>query len=159
MPDLTLAASAVRPHPRWGRSALALLAGFVVVVILSVGTDGLLHAIGPFPALGQPMSDALFVLASAYRIVYAILGSYITARLAPNRPLQHALAGGVVGLVLSTVGAVATWNRVPSLGPHWYPLSLVVTALPCAWLGGRIWVRQLQTRLATGETLTSSEAA
>jgi hypothetical protein len=87
------------------------------------------------------MSDALFVLATAYRTVYAVTGSYLTARLAPNRPMQHALLGGVIGLVLATVGAVATWNQGPEFGPHWYPLALVATALPCAWAGGRLYVR------------------
>jgi len=132
------------PPRRTGRSIGALLAGFLAVVILSIGTDGVLHAMGTFPALGQPMSDALFLLATAYRIVYGVAGSYITARLAPDRPMQHALVGGAVGLVLSIVGAVATWNRVPSLGPHWYPLVLVATALPCAWLGGKLRLIQLR---------------
>ena len=58
--------------------------------------------------------------------------------------MQHALVGGVVGLVVSIVGAAVTWNMVPSLGPHWYPLALVVTALPCAWLGGRLRIMQLR---------------
>ena len=58
--------------------------------------------------------------------------------------MKHALIGGLVGLVLSTVGAVATWNAGPAFGPHWYPLALVATALPCAWLGGQLRVRQLR---------------
>jgi hypothetical protein len=123
------------------RSLGALFAGFVVVVVLSLGTDLALHATGVFPPWGQPMADGLFLLATAYRTVYATLGSYVTARLAPYRPMQHALLGGVIGLVLSTVGAVATWNRGPEFGPHWYPLALVATALPCAWVGGRLYVR------------------
>ncbi len=133
-----------QPPRRTGRSIGALLAGFLAVVILSIGTDGVFHAMGIFPPLGQPMSDALFLLATAYRIVYGVAGSYITARLAPDRPMQHALVGGAVGLVLSIVGAVATWNHVPSLGPHWYPLALVATALPCAWLGGKLRLMQLR---------------
>lgn len=124
------------------RSVVALLAGFVVVVVLSLGTDLILHAARIFPPLGQGMSNGLFVLATVYRTVYGILGSYITARMAPYRPMLHALAGGVVGLVISTAGAVATWDRGPALGPHWYPLALIVTALPCAWVGGRL--RMLQ---------------
>ncbi len=129
-------------HPRRIlRSLGALFAGFVVVVALSLGTDLALHATGIFPPLGQPMSDALFLLATVYRTVYAIAGSYVTARLAPNRPMQHALLGGAVGLVLATVGAVATWDQGPEYGPHWYPLALVATALPCAWAGGRLYVR------------------
>ncbi len=103
----------------------------------------MLHGTGVFPPLGQSMSTALFLLATAYRTVYGIAGSYITARLAPHSPMQHALAGGVVGLVLSTVGAVATWNRL-DLGPHWYPLALVATALPCAWASGKLRVMQLR---------------
>ena len=131
---------------RWWRSAAAILWGFLAVVILSLGTDIVLHAFGTFPPWGQRMSDALFLLATAYRTVYGVTGSYITARFAPDRPMQHALAGGVVGLVLSIVGAVVTWNRVPSLGPHWYPLALIATAMPCAWAGGRLRVMQLRAR-------------
>jgi drug/metabolite transporter (DMT)-like permease len=126
-------------HPRrWWRSVAALLLGFLVVVVLSLGTDIVLHAFGIFPRLGQPMSDALCMLATAYRTVYGVAGSYITARFAPDRPMQHALAGGVVGLALSTVGAVVTWDRGPAFGPHWYPLALIATAMPCAWAGGRL---------------------
>ena len=66
------------------------------------------------------------------------------ARLAPDRPMLHALLGGVIGLVLSTVGAVVTLNRGPAFGPHWYPLALMVTALPCAWLCGRLRIMQLR---------------
>ena len=134
-----------RPR-RTGQSIGALLAGFLAVVILSLGTDIVLHAVGVFPRLGQPMADVLFVLATAYRTVYGVAGSYITARLAPDRPMQHALVGGFVGLVLSTVGAVVTWDRGPAFGPHWYPLALVVTAMPCAWAGGRLRLMQLRAR-------------
>jgi len=130
--------SEVRQQRRVLRSIGAVLAGFLAVVILSLGTDIVLHATGVFPPWGRPMSDALFLLATVYRTVYGVVGSYITARLAPDRPLQHALVGGFIGLVLSIVGAVATWNRGPAFGPHWYPLALIVLALPCAWLGGKL---------------------
>ena len=132
-------------HPRrTGRSIGAVIAGIVTGVILSIGTDGALHATHVFPPLGQPMSDALFVLATAYRIVYGIVASYIIARLAPDRPMQHALVGGALGFVVSTVGAVVTWNKGPEFGPHWYPIALVVTAIPCAWVGARLRINQLQ---------------
>lgn len=138
------------------RSVGALLAGFVVVVVLSLGTDVVLRATGLFPPFGRPMSTGRFVYAAIYRNVYAIVGSYITARLAPDRPMQHALAGGLVGLVLSTVGAVITWNRGPDFGPHWYPLSLVVTALPCAWVGGKLRGRNTH---ATAQSLPAAKPA
>jgi hypothetical protein len=124
------------PPRRIGRSILALLAGILVGAGLSIATDALLHAAGIFPELGGRMSDGLFVLATTYRIVYAIIGSYVIAWLAPDRPMGHALIGGFLGLIVSVIGAVATWNR--DLGPHWYPIMLAVTALPCAWVGGKL---------------------
>ena len=88
------------------------------------------------------MADALFVLATAYRIIYGVAGCYIAARLAPDRPMQHALALGVVGLVLSIAGAVAMWDA----GPAWYSLAIIAIAMPCAWAGGRLRGMQLRTR-------------
>ena len=120
------------------KSAGALLARFLTVVILSLGTDVALHATGIFPPWGEPAPEALLLLALVYRCVYGVAGSYIVARLAPDRPMHHALASGVVGVVLSTAGAVATWNAGPAFGPHWYPLALIATALPCALAGGKI---------------------
>ena len=126
-----------RPSHR-GRSVGAVLAGLVAIFVLSIGTDLAMHATGVFPPMNQPMSDQLFVLATAYRIIYSILGCYITARLAPNHPMKHALILGVIGIVLGIIGAVATWNRGPEFGPHWYPLALIIVSIPCAWIGGKL---------------------
>lgn len=119
------------------RSIGALFAGFVAVVILSIGTDMVLHATGVFPPPGRTMSDALFLLATAYRTVYGIAGSYLTARLAPRRPMLHALVGGGIGTAIATLGAILTWNQ-PEFGPHWYPLALVALGMPTAWAGGKL---------------------
>ena len=133
-------------HPRrLGRSAIALFAGLLVGVILSLGTDQILHVLKIYPPWGQTMSDGLFLLATAYRIVYTIIGSYIAARLAPYRPMWHAMVLGVVGLVVSLAGAAATWNREPPIGPHWYALAIAAISIPCAWLGGRLRETQLPT--------------
>jgi hypothetical protein len=119
------------------RSIGALFAGFVAVVILSIGTDMVLHATGVFVPPGRTMSDALFLLATAYRTVYGIAGSYLTARLAPRRPMLHALVGGGIGTAIATLGAILTWNQ-PEFGPHWYPLALVALGMPTAWAGGKL---------------------
>jgi hypothetical protein len=137
--------SEIHSPQRIGRSIGAVLTGIVSGIILTLGTDIVLHAIGVFPPWGQPVSDRPLLLATAYRIVYGVVGSYIAARLAPYRPMLHALAGGVVGLVTTIAGAVITWNRGAAFGPHWYPLALIATALPCAWVGGRLRKMQLRT--------------
>lgn len=121
-----------------GRSVLAVAAGFVLTAALSVATDALMHATGVFPPLGQAMSGSLFAWALAYRMAFAVAGGFVTARLAPSRPLRHVLWLGGIGMLAATLGLVATWNAGPEFGPAWYPLSLVVTAVPCVWAGGRL---------------------
>jgi hypothetical protein len=134
--------SETRPTRNIPRSIGAIFAGFAFVIIVTLVTDQLLHVTGVFPPWGASMAgyDAALLLATAYRIVYGIAGSYVTARLAPDRPMQHALLGGFIGLALSIVGAAVTWNGGPAFGPHWYPLALVVTALPTAWAGGKLHI-------------------
>lgn len=115
----------------------ALLAALLTVVVPSLATDAVLHAAGVFPPLGQPMGAALFVLATAYRVLYGIAGGYVAARLAPDRPMRHAVGLGLAGMVVGLAGVMSSWNR-PDLGPRWYPVALVVTAVPCSWTGGRL---------------------
>jgi peptidoglycan/LPS O-acetylase OafA/YrhL len=121
---------------RW-RSVRAVLLGFLAVVVLSLGTDQMLHTFGVYSPWGEPMREGLFLLASGYRVIYGVLGSYITATLAPASPMKHSIVGGLIGTVAAAAGAVATWNGGPAFGPYWYPILLVITALPCAWAGSR----------------------
>ena len=84
------------------------------------------------------MSDGLFALATAYRVVFSVAGCYLAARWAPHAPMRHALALGALGVLVSTAGAVVGWDW----GPHWYPLLLIAVAMPCGWAGGALYVRQ-----------------
>ena len=129
-----------QPRRLW-RSTGAVLSGLIAVIALSLGTDQVMHVLEVYPPWGQPMYDSgLLALALAYRCVYNVVGGYIAARLAPRNPVRHALILGGIGFVLGLGGAIAT---IPmELGPAWYPISLVITAVPFTWLGGvlhRIW--------------------
>ena len=128
------------------KSIGAVLAGMLAGALLAIGTDLVLHATHVFPPWDQPASDALLLLATAYRTIYSTAGSYITARLAPDRPMLHAMVLGVIGLAVCIVGAVWTWNKGPAFGPHWYPLALIVLALPQCWLGAKLWLMQVGER-------------
>ena len=133
---MTIPITETGTHPRrLLRSAAAVFLGFIAVVVLSLGTDQVLHVVHVYPPWGQPMDEpGLNLLALSYRIVYTVFGMYLTARLAPHSPMGHALVGGAIGFVLGTAGAIAT---IPMhLGPAWYPIAIALTALPCAWLGG-----------------------
>ena len=121
------------------KSIGAVLAGLVVIFTLSYATDAVLEAVGIFQA-GAPLpmsgSELLIITILFYRLVYSVVGCYITARLAPIYPMQHALVLGVLGLVLSIGGAIVAVTQ--NMGPAWYAWGLVLFALPCAWLGGRL---------------------
>ncbi len=121
------------------RSVLAILAGIGVTVGLSLLTDVVMQTLSWFPPFGQPMTDVDCIIATAYRVAYGVLGAYVIARLAPNWPMRHAMVLGALGLIASIAGAAATWDAMPTLGPRWYPLALVATALPCAWAGGKLY--------------------
>jgi uncharacterized membrane protein len=121
------------------RSIWAIVAGILVAIVVTTLVDILLHVAGVYPPMNQPLTDGLALLATAYRIPISIAAAWLTARLAPDRPLQHALLLGYVGTVLGLVGVVATWNK--GLGPHWYPIALAVLSVPQCWLGGWLFGR------------------
>jgi hypothetical protein len=121
------------------RSTGAVFFAFIVVVALSLGTDQVLHTLAVYPPWGQPMyATGLNLPALSYRIVYAVIGSYIAARFAPDKPMRHALILGGIGVVLSSLGAITAITMV-DVGPAWYPIALVLTTVPCAWLGGALY--------------------
>lgn len=128
------------------KSIWAVVAGVLTIIIGSTLVDLVLHAVRVFPPMDQPINDALALLASSYRLVISIAGAYLTARLAPDRPMRHAVILGYVGVALGLVGVVATWNL--GLGPRWYPISLVVVAVPQCWVGGKLCELRLRTHPA-----------
>jgi hypothetical protein len=126
------------PHSRRFRSAMAIFVGFISVAVLSLATDELLHVLRIYPPWGEPMYDpGLNLLALSYRILYTILGGYITASLAPHSPMRHVVVAGILGLIVGSAGSIAAMSMA-DLGPKWYPIALALTGFPCVWLGGVI---------------------
>lgn len=122
------------------RSVWAVFAGVLFVVIVTTAVDIALHLAGVFPGGKEPLTDALAGLATFYRVIIGVGGAWLTARLAPQNPMKHALILGGVGGLLALLGAVATWNL--GLGPRWYPIALVVLAVPQSWAGGWLYGRR-----------------
>lgn len=120
------------------RSILAVLAGLLFIFITHNSMDALFEFMDWMPKRGEPLTDTGLLLASGYRAIFSILGCYITARLASVNPMRHALILGGIGVVLSSLGAIAMWD----LGHVWYPLSLIVLSLPYAWLGGYLYTHK-----------------
>lgn len=128
------------------RSFWAIFAGVLFVMIVTTLVDTLLHLVHVYPPMNQPIDDKLAVLATSYRFVISVAGAWITARLAPSRPMWHALILGAIGTVLGTAGVVATWNL--ALGPRWYAILLAALAIPQCWLGGWLYARNARNTTA-----------
>jgi hypothetical protein len=126
------------------KSIGAVAAGLVAIIVTTTAVDFLLHAVGVYPPMDQPIDDALALLATSYRIVISIAGAYLTARLAPDRPMRHAMILGFLGVGLGLVGVVVTWDL--ELGPRWYPIALAALSIPQCWVGGKLGEAQLPRR-------------
>ena len=132
---------AARVRPGMGRSVLAVVGGFLATALLSLGTDAVLHATAVYPGWGQPMADGLFVLATAYRMAFTVLGGLITARWAPRAPMAPCLDPG--GDRHRRGHGRRHRNMEPGacVRAALVSVALIVTALPCVWLGGRLATR------------------
>ena len=122
------------------KSIGAVLAGFVTVVVCSIGTDFILEAMGVFPSFAEQASQGfssqwMLLLAFIYRSMYTAAGGYVAAALAPDRPMRHAVILGSIGIAAGTLGAVANWDKTTE-STAWYPIALIIAGLPCTWLGG-----------------------
>jgi hypothetical protein len=123
------------------RSVLAISVGFVVIGLLSFAADALLRAVFPgyYSVEGVVTSVPLLLLTQAVVGVCAVFGCYLTGRMAPDRPMRHALILGVLGLVFNVAGSVALWETAPA----WYHVLAWLLVMPYAWLGGRLAERRV----------------
>lgn len=122
------------------KSIGAVLAGIIAVFALSTITDVILEQTGllKLPFGTNPLWFIIGVV--VYRTIYVVAGSYITATLAPDKPMKHSIIYGAIGFVLGTLGTIVMWHEPP----HWYPISLVVLGVPGAWLGGKLRTKRPQ---------------
>lgn len=118
------------------KSIGAVLAGFIAVALLSVATDFVLETFKIFPPTANAGAYTVWMLASAlaYRSFYTIVGGYLTASLAPNKPWRHIVVLMALGAIGGVAGAINGW----SLGNHWYPVALAVSGPFFVWLGGKL---------------------
>jgi hypothetical protein len=123
----------------WLASTGAVFGGFLVTALASTAADALMYSTGIFPQSPKSMSETLFALAATYRALFSVAGGYVTARLAPDRPMRHAWILAGIGLLAGTAGVFYYYTiGGAELGPAWYAISIAAQAVPCVWIGGRL---------------------
>jgi len=152
-PDRELAVEGGRAQASSGgkqvrRSTLAVAAGFVLALFLSRSVDVLLERTGVFPTVAQQQAEGFDVLwmnvvALCYRMAFGVLGGYVTAAIAPNRPARHVHILGLIATAVAAIAnvAVAMTPATANVLPAWFSVALVLMAYPTAWLGGRLYLR------------------
>jgi hypothetical protein len=130
------------------KSIGAVVAGFVVVFVLAVATDIVLVMAHVFPPVEHPeqYGEGMYAAIVFYTALYSVAGAWLTAKLAPSSPMTHALVLGVLGTLSSALGAWANWGK--AAGHEWYPIALIVIALPTCWLGGKLYVKSAGKKAA-----------
>ena len=133
------------------KSIGSVLGGLITVIILSNGTDMVLEATGIFPSVSEQRLHGFTTpwmvgLALFYRLVFLIVGGYVTAALAPAKAMTHVLVLGSIGTVLGVLGAVATWG----FAPGWFLVTPILLGIPCVWFGGK-----LKTKNSMSDTVIS----
>lgn len=120
------------------KSIGAILAGFFTGAILSIGTDFLMEKQGVMsPENFKQTAPAIIFLVIVYRFIFNVIGCYITARLAPNKPMKHVIIIGIIGTVLSILGTIAMWDKALPV----YNIAIILISLPSAWLGGQLFLK------------------
>jgi hypothetical protein len=123
------------------RLIFSILAGFLVSGILASAVDHVFHTTGFYPPYGEPNYDnAQMLLAFSYRVLFGILGAYITTALAREQANKAVLILGIIGSILWLAGAIAMWNYAPA----WYNIIGVVTGIPIALIGKRLYQAKAQ---------------
>lgn len=125
------------------KSIGAVLTGFIFIGITHTGIDAILESAGVLPKGNLFVEAWLILIVLGYRAVFSIAGCYISAWLAPNYPMRHSLALGVLGAVFSSIGAITMGH----LGPAWYAWTLAAISIPIGWIGGKLHELRLKKKV------------
>jgi len=127
---------------------LGVAAGFAAASMLILLGDLALREMVPdqFDAQGRTGSAGVLLCILLYMAIFAAVGGYVAARIADQQPVAHALATGVVLLVMSALLTVTAWHTAPG----WYHAAALLLIVPATYVGGKIRAMQLARESAAG---------
>ncbi len=121
------------------RRIVAVLAGFFAWSVLWLLANQCLVLLAPdrFQADGSSQDGGILLTILATSVGLSVFSGWLTARLAATAPLAHALA---LGVLLLLVGLLVQWQYWDAM-PLWYHLSFLTCLLPASLFGGRLGAR------------------
>ena len=121
------------------KNTIAIISGLFIVLVFSGLTDYLLTLAKFYPDttdMSQFTYTMLFV-SIIYRLIFQIIGCYITGILS-TKPMLYSLVLGSIGTLIATIGTIANWNMTTDIGMHAFCIALIAFALPTAWIAGKL---------------------
>jgi hypothetical protein len=134
-----------------GRSILAVIVGYFVTAAGVMATAAVINVL--FPLASPEAEFARFhsvpwlMLALSTGIVFAIVGGYVAAVIAKRAETKHALALGILMVVLGILTMAIEFGKYPL----WYQLALVVVPLPAVMVGASLRVRGKSKEMMYGQ--------
>lgn len=121
------------------KSIGSIFAGFLIGAILSIGTDVALNGAGLMNMANfKENSSGIILIVIMYRFIFNIVGCYVTAKLAPNKPMKHVLIIGIIGTIFAILGSAAMWDKAVV----WYNISIILISMPSAWIGAKLYMKR-----------------
>lgn len=123
-------ANPVEPPRRFWPSMAALAIGLAVAAVLSWAAGQVCYWLD----FRAAKFDRWMLIAGGAAVT---AGACVTARLAPRRPLRHAIEMGVLAVAIKLA---VTFSGIASGAlPVWQTFLPHALVLPAAWLGGRLY--------------------
>ena len=120
------------------RSALAILAGIVVLTVTSFAIEWVTD-----PVLARVLPDAQSsgatwhhdvrkLIMFLYTTLCVAFGGYVTAWLARGSEVRHAVVMGAIQMALTTLAMIEFRHKAPV----WFWIAGIAVTVPAAWCGG-----------------------
>ncbi len=122
------------------RSVLAVIAGYIAMVILTMALFILMARIAPgvLPREGMFPAPPVVALILGFAFLSALVGGFVTATVALRSEEKHVFGLAAVVLVMGALNATTAGNSQPL----WYLSALVLLALAGVYVGGNIYMNR-----------------
>lgn len=118
------------------RLILSVIAGIATTMALTLFTDLILNLVGKHPPLFKPLLDDDQVqLSLLYHSLYAIVGAFVTAKIAKSQSRKAVLTLGTKELFMWVIGTFILYDHSPT----WYNVTKALLGIPLAWIGGKLY--------------------
>lgn len=120
------------------RTALAVLAGFIVWPLIAVGSSQIVMAVAPgrFADDGTTRDPLVLMILLVASVVASLAAGWTSAAVAREQPMRAVWILAVINLLVGIFVQSQVWTLIPL----WYHLIFLALVVPVIVMGGRLKV-------------------